>query len=346
MQVALFYGDNRLEIEEALAEAVAACGEEGALLNRERFDAPLDFDAFRRACATMPFLGGMGGRRLIVVRDVLRRGGRALGERLVELLPELPPSTCLFFVEFGDLPRNHPLLKWMEVRKGEKIEALAGTAIGGEGLQPRPKAKVILRRFPLPKTRALPDWIARRVARYGVAMDRAAASLLARQIGTDLLSLDQELRKLATYRGGEGRITREDVALLVPYTLDGDLIFSVVDAIGARNSRQALILLHRMLDAPAAPNPWQVMAMIVRQFRLLIQTRWMLDHGEAASIGARLGIRYDFIIEKLRRQSQLFSAEQLRRAYRLLLDYDRALKGGELRIETALDLLVAQLTGL
>ncbi len=326
MQVALFYGDNRLEIEEALAEAVAACGEEGTLLNRERFDAPLDFDAFRRTCATMPFLGGMGGRRIIVVRDVLRRGGPKLGERIAALLPELPPSTCLFFVEFGDLPRNHPLLKWMEAHKREK--------------------SVALRRFPLPKTRALPDWIARRVARYGVAIDRAAAVLLARQIGTDLLSLDQELRKLATYRGGEGRITREDVALLVPYTLDGDLIFSVVDAIGARNSRQALILLHRMLDAPAAPNPWQVMAMIVRQFRLLIQTRWMLDHGEAASIGARLGIRYDFIIEKLRRQSQLFSAEQLRRAYRLLLDYDRALKGGELRIETALDLLVAQLTGL
>ncbi len=333
MEVALFYGDNRLEIEEALAEAVMACGEEGTLLNRERFDAPLDFDAFRRACATMPFLGGLGGRRIIVVRDVLRRGGPRLGERIAALLPEVPPSTCLFFVEFGDLPRNHPLLKWMEARKSEK------------GKPPAPP-KVLLRRFPLPKTRALPDWIARRVARYGVAIDRAAAVLLARQIGADLLSLDQELRKLATYRGGEGRITREDVALLVPYTLDGDLIFSVVDAIGARNSRQALVLLHRMLDAPAAPNPWQVMAMIVRQFRLLIQTRWMLDHGEAASIGARLGIRYDFIIEKLRRQSQLFSAEQLRRAYRLLLDYDRALKGGELRIETALDLLVAQLTGL
>ncbi len=322
MQIALFHGENRLEIEEALAEAIAACEEEGAMLNRERFDAPLDFNAFHRACVTMPFLGG---KRVIIARDVLRRGGEALGKRLVAFLSDLPPSTTLLFVEFGDLPGNHPLIRWMRDHQGKEV---------------------VLRRFPLPRARALPEWIARRVARYGLSIDRAAASLLARQIGTDLLALDQELRKLATYRGGEGKITREDVALLVPYTLDGDLIFSVVDAIGARNSRQALVLLHRMLDAPAGPNPWQVMAMIVRQFRLLIQTRWMLDHGEAAAIGKRLGLRYDFLVEKLRRQSQLFSSEQLRRAYQLLLDYDRAIKSGTLRIETALDLLVVQLTGL
>ncbi len=325
MQVALFHGDNRLEIEEALSEALAHCeAEAGATLNRETFEPPLDFDAFRRAALTMPFLTGLGGKRILIARDVVRRGGNSLARQLVPLLDELPPSTCLLFAEFEALPANHPLLRWM---KGHATEA-------------------VLRRFNHPKPKALPKWIAERVKRYGVTIDGPAAALLARQIGDDLLTLDQELRKLAIYRGGEGRIVREDVATLVPYTLSGDLIFKVVDAIGARNPRQALTLLHRMLNAPDAPHPWQVMAMVVRQFRLLVQARWLLDRGQVAALGEQLGLRYDFLVEKVRRQSTLFSGEQLHRAYRLLVEYDRAVKSGTLSIETALDLLVVQLTRL
>ncbi len=323
MPIALFHGDNRLEIEEAWHEATSDCRGAGAF-NCERFDAPLDLAAFRQACAALPFLMG-GERRTIVVRDALRRGGTALGQRLLPVIAELPPSTFLLFVEFAPLPAAHPLLRWMRERQEEGI---------------------VIRRFDRPKPRALPAWIAKRAGRYGVTIDNAAAALLARQIGNDTLTLDQELRKLATYRSGTGRIVRDDVAALVPYTLGGDLIFKVVDAVGARNVRQALILLHRMLDAPSAPHPGQVMAMIIRQFRMLAQARWLLDHGQGTAIGEQLGLHYDFLVDKVRRQSGLFSADQLHRAYTLLLEHDRAVKSGTLSLETALDLLVVQLTRL
>ena len=50
----------------------------------------------------------------------------------------------------------------------------------------------------------------------------------------------------------------------------------MVDAIGNRNGREALLRLHRLLEDE---DPHPVFGMIVRQFRLIIQARECLEHG-------------------------------------------------------------------
>ena len=86
--------------------------------------------------------------------------------------------------------------------------------------------------------------------------------------------------------------------------------------------------------------------MVVRQFRLLIQVRWVTDHGSnEQEIVARLKL-HPFVAQKVRGQARQFTPEQLRTAYQMLSESDLAIKRGLLEGDAALDLLVAQLTSL
>ena len=86
--------------------------------------------------------------------------------------------------------------------------------------------------------------------------------------------------------------------------------------------------------------------MIVRQYRLLIQTRWMMDQGAAdQAITARLGL-HPYVAQKIQAQASYFTLSQLHQAYHLLMETDLAIKQGELAQGAALDLLIAQLTRL
>lgn len=172
-------------------------------------------------------------------------------------------------------------------------------------------------------------------------MEREAAVHLAQVIGPgDLRLLDGEIAKLVTYAGPGRAVTPQDVAQLVPYVQQA-VVFDLVDALGRREGRQAAILLHRLLDA--GENPMGILAMVVRQFRLIILVKDLAGRGEnPASIAQTLGI-HPFVARKLHTQSANFTLAQLERIYRYLLDLDVAIKTGDMTPETALDLLVAGL---
>jgi DNA polymerase III delta subunit len=89
-----------------------------------------------------------------------------------------------------------------------------------------------------------------------------------------------------------------------------------------------------------------VFGMIVRQYRLLLQMREMLDGGQnVVSAGKAVGIRYDGIAKKLARQAQSYSLETYEQIYQYLLKIDLEMKTGVTEPELALESLVARLAG-
>jgi DNA polymerase-3 subunit delta len=236
---------------------------------------------------------------------------------LADYLPRLPETTRLVFVEDGPLPAKHPILQLAQ--REERGYA---------------------RRFDPPKARTLPRWIKKRVRKHGGEIEPQAARHLAAVIGTDLRLLDQEIAKLVTYTGAERAITRADVEAVVPYA-QAAVVFDMVDALGQRDGRTAAQTLHRLLDA--GEHPLGLLAMIVRQFRLLIQVKELkAERATPRDVAKRLGI-HPFPAGKLYNQATHFTAEQLETVYRHLLDTDVAIKTGEIEAEVALDLLVAGL---
>lgn len=272
------------------------------------------------ACETVPFLSE---RRLVVVEGLLTRlwpkGERVFLDGLLRLLQALPETTRLVFIEEGTLAEAHPVLR------------LA-----------REHHRGFARSFEPPTPLVLPRWIVQRVQSHGGQIEPEAAARLARLIGQDLRLLDQEIQKLVTYAGPQQRVTVAQVERLVPYAQQA-VIFDLVDALGQREGKLAASTLQQLLEE--GQNPQGILAMIVRQFRLLIQAKELREGGESPASVARILGLHPFPAGKLYRQAANFTMTQLEQVYRHLLQTDLDIKGGDMTPEAGMGLLLAGLVG-
>jgi len=281
-------------------------------------------------CGTVPFLGN---HRLVVVEGLLgrfeapdrpRRGGarprRGPGPELerwltlAEGVQGLPASTTLIFLD-DELSAGNPL-----------FDAL------------RPQAEVI--EFRILKPGAVLQWVLERAQRQGVDISPTAAKLLAELVGNNLWVLANELDKLAAYAQGR-RIEGADVKALVSAARDIN-VFAMVDAVVERRAPVALRLLRQQVAQ--GTDSGYLLAMVVRQYRLIIQAKELSQSGiTSQEIGQRLGIGSEFVLQKVLDQADRYSLSRLKVAYRRLLEADEAVKRGRYNDELALELLVHDL---
>lgn len=315
----LLHGENELQRREALVEIIEQSGltPDFRDMNTEILEGSVSPGDLRGACSVMPFLGES---RIVIARDLLSKVKGKAAQGLVAVLPEVAPTTHLIFDEGKTLPKRHAIF----------------TKAKDAGVQ--------VRHFALPDARGLPSWIQQRTRLHGGRIEGRASALLAQNIGPNLRLLDQEIQKLLLYVGDGKEITAEDVRVMVPYVQSADVIFQMVDAVGQRDGRRAATYLHRLLDV--GEHPLGIFGMIVRQFRMLIQIRWLIDQRHTQQqIASQLKL-HPYVVKKVYAQADRFTPEQLRKAYSLLAEMDLAIKRGEIPADMALDLLVAQLTAL
>lgn len=338
----IFHGEDDFSLGEQLAGLrgrLAAGDPAMADLNTIYLDGNrLTLGELRHACDAIPF---MADRRLVIVHGLLGRlapGRRARGRKpsedeeptwkraltddLAAYLPLLPPTTRLIFVEKQALLDTHPILK------------VAST----EGQEQRAFVKL----FQPPKDRDLPSWIQRRAKDKGGSLSREATQMLAALVGNDLRLLDQEIEKLLVY-AKDRQVTTEDVQTLVSRAREVS-IFDLVDCVGRREADRALRLLHRLLDA--GETPLYLLAMLARQFRILIQVSELRSQGLAPDeITNRLKL-HPFVVEKGLAQAYNFDMGQLEAAHQRLVETDWSIKTGRVGDVLALDMLVVELARL
>ncbi len=323
----VFHGADEFTRAETLADFKRRLGPPDTVdLNTTVLDERgLTLSKLRHACDAIPFLAE---KRLVVVNGLLTRLSSRQGKgssaaqkeylaALADYLPRLPQTTRLVFTENKALSAKNPILKLAQ-------QEACGYA----------------KRFDPPKERDLPLWVEKRVRKHGGEIKAQAARQLAAVVGAKLRLIDQEIIKLVTYTNAERPITKADVDALVPYA-QAAIVFDMVDALGRRDGRTAAQTLHRLLDA--GEHPMGLLAMIVRQFRLLIQVKELRTGGASAQGVAQALKIHSFPAGKLYKQANHFSAAQLETVYRHLLDIDVDIKTGKIEVEVALDLLVAGL---
>ncbi|HTP07526.1 MAG TPA: DNA polymerase III subunit delta, partial [Anaerolineae bacterium] len=239
---------------------------------------------------------------------------------LIDYVPHLLETTRLVFVEFQSLNPKHQLIKLAEQQKGKTVIECKQPAVG-----------------------ELPHWIIDCTKRHSGSIESGAAQRLAALIGGDLRRLDVEINKLITYVNAQRAITAKDVDLLVSDASTSN-VFDLVDALGKRDGKRAIHELHHLLDQ--GENPLGLLAMIVRQYRLLIlvkelQTRSLSPDAIAKELG-----QHPFVIKKLSEQARNYrDITQLETIYRRLLDIETEIKTGQTSDVLALDLLVAGIAG-
>jgi DNA polymerase-3 subunit delta len=321
--VYLFYGDDIIAINEAIAELKSRLGDPStAELNFLVLDGrAASIEQIETAGRSMPFLAE---RRVTVLNHPLvlmqNDGNR---KKILVLLESIPDQSAVVLVEHEPLqtPRDkrdgklHWLQKW-------------ATSMGG---------KVYAREYSVPH---LSGWIVKRANKMGGEIEPKAASRLADLVGNDVQLAEQELIKLLTYVNYERPVSEADVIGLTALQPEG-FIFDFVDALGARNRKKAVNEFHRLLVDSDIQN---IFGMIVRQFRLLVQSREIIDQrGGEQEITRRLGV-HPFVGGKLAHQARQFSQAQLDAIFHRLLEIDAGLKTGKMSIDLSIDLLIAEIT--
>ncbi len=332
----LFHGEDELSSWEAVQGLVARMKDSPLWeYNIASFDGEkLALSELVAFCQTVPF---MADKRLAIVNHLISRlgdsgrgdGGRddpkqeraargskkALLEGILELLPSVPEFCRLVFVEEQLIPERDPIL--------QTIRDLGGY--------------VRVHRLEEGGTSA---WIRGRASRIGCKFSPEAVEELAAAVGPNARLLNSEMVKLATYCG-DRVISPTDVAELVPDARKAN-VFTMVEAVGLRQREVALRELRKLLSE--GDHPLRVMAMVVRQFRLLIQVKELSEGGASQDeISRRAGVPFRGVTN-LQRQARNFSFQQLEQIYRQLLDYDVQVKTGAKDPESALELLVAELS--
>jgi DNA polymerase-3 subunit delta len=339
----LLHGDDEIAIRETIARLREQLGDPAtADLNLTRLEGRgLSLGALQDACSSAPFIAR---RRMVVVEGyftwLLSRSretddaghGESTGpagrtrtlDDLGPILEDVPPTTGVVFVEQRTLPAKHAMLAWC--------------AAQGE--------RAWVKLFEAPRPGDLPSWIMRRAEHHGGRIEREAAQHLALAVGEDLARLDSEIAKLLMFVDRARPVNAEDVRRLTPETAETD-VFAMVDAVGQRDGAKAMRLLHKMLGEQDAGY---VMAMVVRQIRLLLVAREAMDAGQR---GARLGAAlravplreterlHDFVVDKLAAQAGRFSLPALEQLYGELRDLDEDIKTGTIGAPLGLEAMIA-----
>lgn len=179
---------------------------------------------------------------------------------------------------------------------------------------------------------ALSEWIKKRVSEKGARIDISVSDYLVSLTGQNLWRLSQEIDKLTAHSPRES-LTKSLIDQLVTPSLEAN-IFSLTDALGAKDGKKAIHHLHRSMAA--GENLRQVFYMIVRQFRLLIQgDGYSKSHPNANATAFSAALKlHPFVARNTMIQMKHFKGADLKAAYEKLLEIDTDLKTSRIHVTT------------
>lgn len=288
-------------------------------MNTARLDARSASDNdLNNALNAMPFLAK---RRLVLLSNPSSKYNNASSrKKFLEYIEKAPDTTRLVMYELVE-PKEaekHWLNKWAE--KNDKL--------------------IQTKAFMLPRLREMTGWIVNETKKQEGQIEPRAAEMLKDMVGVDTRQAGMEIAKLLAYVNWARPVTSQDVEAVCIVTSQQS-VFDFVDALSNGNGKVAQHLLHRLLESE---DPFSLWGMVVRQFRLLIQAREILDgRGNKDDVARALGV-HPFVAEKTTGQAGRFSIESLETIFHKLLAIDESVKTGQVTLDLALDTLVVELT--
>ena len=315
-----FFGNDEFAISRKLKEFESDFTDPtSAEMNTARLDArSIGEDDLGNAVNAMPFLAK---RRLVLLSNPSSKyNNPSLRKKFLEFIEKAPDTTRLVMYESVE-PRDvekHWLVKWAE--KNSKL--------------------IQTKAFMLPRLKDMTGWIVNETKNQGGQIEPRAAEMLKDMVGVDTRQAGMEISKLLAYANWARPVNSQDVEAVCIVTSQQS-VFDFVDALSNGNGKAAQHLLHRLLENE---DPFSLWGMVVRQFRLLIQAREILDAGGNQNDTARVLGVHPFVAEKTTQQATRFSIESLESIYHELLRIDEGVKTSQLTLEFAMDTLVVELT--
>jgi len=174
---------------------------------------------------------------------------------------------------------------------------------------------------------------------YGKEISPSATLELAKKSGSDLWLISQSIKKAAL--GNEERIISLEIINATATEIFNEDIFSLTDAISAKNKKLALKILEEQYAAGSGDE--YLIAMLVRQFKNLLMIKDATENNiKPDQVARQLGL-HPFVVKKGLLQARNFKKEEIKNFLNRLLFLDYANKTGLSEIRTELSLLIAQI---
>lgn len=309
--------------------------------------ATISFDEFVRQILAMPFLTKS---RLVIVENLLKNAKKSAQGGVLEKIPDslkkVPNSTVLVFIEEGVPDRRTALFKRLSKEKTEEFKLL----------EPDQLRRWVARELEI---RNLP------AGKAGVKCEAGVISKLIDYVGADLWRMKNEIDKLTAYCHSDRReesptnvgdanklrdasqnaqhdIRTEDIELLVQPQIQSN-IFNLIEAIANKNLKLSVKELYKLLNS--GQNELYIFTMIVYEYRNLLILKDLTERGKVENqwtLAKKAGL-HPFVVQKSLGTLKKYKFEDLKNAYKKILNFDIKIKTGKMESRTALELLIFEL---
>jgi len=281
-------------------------------LCRDTFDGKTPAYDIIMAAETVPFLAE---RRFVLVRDsgLFDTGQKENSAVIAEFLEKIPDTTIIVFAESKIDRRSKPF------KEITKVGAVIDCAP--------------------PTPNELSTWVTRLAKEKGKKIAPPIAHQLVRTVGTNMWTLSTEMEKLAAYVGSGEEITAGDIETICTPTLESK-IFDLTKAMFSGKVSVALSKYHDMLLLKESPIG--ILTMIIRQFRIILQSKCAKDKGMTiGQIAAEFKL-YDFAVSEALGFAAKFTTKELVAALEECLALDVKVKTGLITPELGVELLIVK----
>lgn len=271
-----------------------------------------DIASILDSAETLPFLSD---KRFLIVKEsgLFQTGRKNDTEKIANYIKTIPDTTCILFVE-NDVDKRGKLYK---------VVAKYGYIAEMNGLSEK----------------ELLYWIIRECKKNKFEIETKIASYLLYVVGSDMIQLEAEIKKLGSFLPENAQVTSYDIDIVCTKSLETK-IFDLINAMINGQSKDAITIYHNLLLMKE--SPLMVLAMIIRQFRMILQCKVLLEQRQSQSeIAYKMKIR-DFMVREYSKQSKYFKIGELKQALNYCLQTDINIKTGKISSELALELLILQ----
>jgi DNA polymerase-3 subunit delta len=309
----LIYGDEaylRLQNRDKLLKALDC---DASSMNYNRYEGEACIPAAIIDMAeTMPFLAQ---RRVILIQDsgFFKSGCPELAEYLKN-----PSETTLFIFVEKEVDRRKDIYKAV-AKAGFDIECVTQDDA------------------------MLKKWIASKMGSEGKRISAEAQNRLIERVGTDMSNIATEIEKLVCYCIDRSEVTVEDIDAVCANYLTSR-IFAMTDAISSQNRKQAMELYYDLLALKEPPA--KILALITRQFNLMLQIKEMTENHRSSSDIASAAKIAPFLVGKYQGWARNYSFSQLRDALSYCATNDEAVKRGKLDYIISVEMVIIKCTSL
>jgi DNA polymerase-3 subunit delta len=261
---------------------------------------------------TMPFFAE---RRVVVIEN--SGWCKSGNERMAEYVKNIPATTYIIFVE-EEIDKRNKLYKNIVDNGYAALCEMQDEAM-------------------------LKKWVLGLLKKENKLITGDALDLLLDKTGTNMENIKREVEKLVCYKYYDEGITAEDVEDLCVEQIQNQ-IFEMVEAVAVKNQKRALELYYNLIALKEAPV--KILALISRQFNMLLQVREMNKKGYPESeIASKTGLNAYYLKKKYIPQSKQFKLSQLEEALRSCVEAEENIKLGRMSDTLSVELIIVGLSG-